>query len=90
MYKKQGRRYGFSPYAAVFNFIGDSGGMIAEITWKAGNLEVICEWQKRQTILSKIIKSAIHVARLTIHVMDVRNIFDFSNKLVEDRRWQTR
>lgn len=70
--------------------IGRSGGLITEITWKAGNLEVICEWQNRQTILSKIIKSAIHVARLTIHVMDVRNIFDFSDKLVEDRRWQTR
>ena len=71
-------------------FIGNSGGLIVEITWKAGNLEVICEWRNRQTILSKIIKSAIHVARLTIHVMDVRNIFDFSDKLVEDRRWLTR
>lgn len=71
-------------------FIGRLGNLIAEITWKVGNLEVICEWRNRQTILSKIIKSAIHVARLTIHVMDVRNIFDFSDKLVEDRRWQTR
>ena len=64
--------------------------MITEITWKAGESEVICEWRNRQTILSKIIKSAIHVVRLTIHVMDVRNIFDFSDKLVGDRRWQTR
>ena len=61
-----------------------------EITWKAGNLEVICEWQNRQTILSKIIKSAIHVARLTIHEVDVRNRHYFSDKLVEDRRWLTR
>ena len=61
-----------------------------EITWKAGKLEVICEWRNRQTILSKIIKSAIHVARLTIHVMDVRNIFYFSDRLIEDRRWQIR
>ena len=25
-------------------FIGDSGGLITEITWKTVNLEVICEW----------------------------------------------
>ena len=35
-------------------------------------------------------KSAIHVARLTIRVMDVRNIFYFSDRLIEDRRWQIR
>ena len=72
------------------SILGASGGLIVEITWIVEKLEVICEWRNRQTILSKIIKSAIHVARLTIHVMDVRNIFDFSDKLVEDRRWQTR
>ena len=38
----------------------------------------------------KTIKSAIHVARLTIHEVDVRYHHDFSDKLVEDRRWQTR
>ena len=68
----------------------DSGGLIAEITWKAGRSEVICEWQNRQTILSKIIKSAIHVARLTIHEVSVRNRHNFSDKFVEDRRWQIR
>lgn len=31
-------------------------------------------------------KSAIHVARLTIHEADVRNFGDFSDKLVEDKR----
>ena len=46
-----------------------------EITWIVEKLEVIYEWRNRQTILSKIIKSAIHVARLTIHVMNIRNIF---------------
>ena len=40
-------------------------------------------------IIEKI-KSAIHVARLTIRVMDVRNIFYFSDRLIEDRRWQIR
>lgn len=35
-------------------------------------------------------KSAIHVARLTIHEVDVRNRPDFSDKLVEDWRWQKR
>lgn len=48
------------------------------------------EWRNRQTILPKIIKSAIHVARLTIHEADVRNYHDFFDKLVEGRRWQTR
>ncbi len=69
---------------------GRPGSLIAEITWKAGRLEVICEWRDRQTILSKIVKSAIHVARLTIHEVDVRNRHDFSDKLVEDWRWQIR
>lgn len=69
---------------------GRPGGLITEITWKAGKLEVICKWWDRQTILSKIVKSAIHVARLTIHEVDVRNSPDFSDKLVEDWRWQTR
>ena len=62
----------------------------ALLTWIVGKSEVICEWRNRQTILSKIIKSAIHVARLTIRVMDVRNIFYFSDRLIEDRRWQIR
>ena len=35
-------------------------------------------------------KSAIHVARLTIHEVDVRNRPYFSDKLVEDWRWQKR
>ena len=35
-------------------------------------------------------KSAIHVARLTIHEVDVRNQPDFSDKLDEDWRWQKR
>ena len=64
--------------------------MITEITWKVGRLELICEWRNRQNILSKIVKSAIHVARLTIHEVDVRNRHDFSDKLVEDWRWQIR
>ena len=66
------------------------GSLITKITWRAGKSEVICGWRNRQTILSKIVKSAIHVARLTIHVIGVRNIFDFSDELVEDWRWQTR
>ncbi len=33
-------------------------------------------------------KSAIHVARLTIHEVGVRNPPIFSDKLIEDRRWQ--
>ena len=69
---------------------GRPDGLITEITWKVRNLEVICEWWDRQTILSKIVKSAIHVARLTIHEVDVRNPPDFSDKLVEDWRWQKR
>ncbi len=35
-------------------------------------------------------KSAIHVARLTIHEAGVRNRLVFSDKLVEDWRWQKR
>ena len=58
-----------------FISIGSPGGLIMEITWIVEKLEVIYEWRNRQTILSKIIKSAIHVARLTIHVMNIRNIF---------------
>ena len=72
------------------SILGGSGGLIMEITWIVEKLEVICEWRNRQTILLKIIKSAIHVARLTIRVMDVRNIFYFSDRLIEDRRWQIR
>ena len=36
------------------------------------------------------VKSAIHVARSTTHVMGVRNFFDFSDKLIKDWRWKTR
>jgi len=57
---------------------------------KPGRVEVIYESGKRQTIISKMGKSAIHVARLTIHEVDVRNPHDFSDKLVEDWRWRTR
>lgn len=71
-------------------FPGRPGGMITEITWKVGRLELICEWRNRQNILSKIVKSAIHVARLTIHEVGVRNRPYFSDKLVEDWRWQKR
>ena len=71
-------------------FPGRPGGLITEITWIVRNLEVICEWRNRQNILSKIVKSAIHVARLTIHEVDVRNRLVFSDKLVEDWRWQIR
>ena len=63
-----------------FISIGSLGGLIMEITWIVEKLEVICEWRNRQTILSNIIKSAIHVARLTIHVMNIRNIFYFSDR----------
>lgn len=35
------------PYAAVCHFHGQAGGLITEVTWKAGNLEVICEWRFR-------------------------------------------
>lgn len=38
----------------------------------------------------KIIKSAIHVTRLTIHEVGVRNPNVFSDKLVENWRWQIR
>ena len=61
-----------------------------EFTWKARKLRSKMRVAERQTILSKIIKSAIHVARLTIHVMNVRDIFYFSDRLIEDRRWQIR
>ena len=33
-------------------------------------------------------KSASHIARLTIHKVDVRTLPYFSDKLVKDRRWQ--
>ena len=36
------------------------------------------------------LKSAIHEAGLTIHEADVRNCPYFSDKLVEDWRWQKR
>ncbi len=58
-----------------------------EVTWKSKR---ICEWRNRQTILSKIIKSTIHVVRLTIHDVDVRNLPYFSDKLIEDWRWKNR
>ena len=37
----------------------------------------------------KLLKSAIRVARLTIHDIDVRNHPDFSDKLDENWRWQS-
>ncbi len=52
-------------------------------------------WLTRDLILNKNIlsmrwiwqsKFAIHVARLTIHEVDVRNSNNFSDKLVEDWR----
>ncbi|MCM1219258.1 MAG: hypothetical protein NC548_32665 [Lachnospiraceae bacterium] len=40
--------------------------------------------------VSKKKESAIPVTRLTIHEASIRNSHDFSDKLVEDWRWQTR
>ena len=37
----------FTPYAAVFRFHRRFDGLIAEIAWKGGKLEIICEWSKR-------------------------------------------
>ncbi len=50
------------------------------------------EWRKTLGLIwtFKNKKSAIHVARLTIHEVDVRNRPYFSDKLVEDWRWQKR
>jgi len=84
---------------------GRPGGLIREIAWKAGESELIClhgglglcrlisdEWRKTLGLIwtFKNKKSAIHVARLTIHEVGVRNRPDFSDKLVEDWRWQKR
>lgn len=46
------------------------------------------EWRKTLGLIwtSKNEKSAIHVARLTIHEVDVRNHPSFSKKLVKDWR----
>ncbi len=73
------------------------------ISWKAGESELIClhgglRFRRigrmaknfRADLDLKNEKSAIHVARLTIHEVDVRNQPDFSDKLVEDWRWQKR
>ena len=64
-----------------------------EITWK-GNMRVGLsdEWRKTLGLIwpFKNKKSAIHVARLTIHEVGVRNRPYFSDKLVEDWRWQKR
>ena len=72
---------------------GRPGGLIREITWK-GNMRVGLSDEKRKTLgviwFLKNKKSAIHVARLTIHEVDVRNRPYFSDKLVEDWRWQKR
>ncbi len=46
--------------------------------------------ERWKTLDKKNEKSAIHVARLTIHEVGVRNYPVFSDKLVEDWRWQTR
>ena len=79
--------------------------LTAETTWKAGESELIClhgglrlcrlisaEWRKTLGLIwtFKNKKSAIHVARLTIHEVGVRNCPYFSDKLVEDGRWQKR
>ena len=45
------------------------------------------DFSQTQILVSK---TAIHVARLTIHEVDVRNYPSFSDKLVEDWRWQIR
>jgi hypothetical protein len=46
--------------------------------------------ERRKILDQKNEKSAIHVARLTIHEVGVRNSPIFSDKLVEDWRWRTR
>jgi hypothetical protein len=81
---------------------GRPGGLIREIAWKAGRLEVIClHGGLRFPYIGRMAKNfkadldfqkktAIHVARLTIHEVGVRNRPDFSDKLVEDWRWQIR
>ena len=43
-------------------------------------------WHDLAYVAYKIIKSAIHVARLTIHEVGVRNPNNFSDKLVENWR----
>ena len=74
-------------------FPGRPGGLIREITWK-GNMRVGLSDEKRKTLevirFLKNKKSAIHVTRLTIHEVGIRNHPDFSDKLVEDWRWQKR
>ena len=73
------------------------------ISCKVGKSKLIClqgglrfliwdEWKKTlgQLWILKNKKSAIHVARLTIHEVYVRNRPYFSDKLVEDWRWQKR
>ncbi len=76
---------------------------IQKTTWKAGETEAIClhgglrlchigQMAKTLGLIwsFKNKKSAIYVARLTIHEVDVRNRPYFSDKLVEDWRWQKR
>ena len=75
------------------------------ISWKAGEPEAIClhgglrlcrlcigrmAKNFRADLSFQKQKSAIHVARLTIHEIDVRNCPYFPDKLVEDWRWQKR
>ena len=70
---------------------------------ESGESELIClhgslhlrrlisdEWRKTLGLIwpFKNKKSAINVARLTVHEVDVRNRPYFSDKLVEDWRWQ--
>ncbi len=55
-----------------------------------GNMQKALSDEKRKILDPKDEKSAIHVARLTIHEVGVRNYPVFSDKLVEDWRWWTR
>ena len=72
---------------------GRPGGLIRETTRK-GNMRVGLSDEKQTTLgviwFLKNKKSAIHVARLTIREVGVRNRPDFSDKLIEDWRWQKR
>ena len=49
--------------------------------WNLERLGIICESGKWQAICVK--KAAIHVTRLTLHEVGVKNPHDFSDKLVD-------
>ena len=63
---------------------GRPGGLITEITWKEGHLEVICEWWNRQTILSKKViflqHTPMHIKPFFSRIMPKRNKIDKSEK----------